>query len=160
MGMEGKKAFRQKHKIAAKLNALTLNSGGTATADVLKVSLMPLLGRLVTFLLTAVVPAASGLSIKLIGRKLSDGNWEVVTDKAAADIAIAAGKLGDGQAIETDGIMATVDVEDFKAKYSEIGLRAANSAATDVVPSGVALVSDLFSEPSNQVDEFDSVVWS
>ena len=160
MGMVNKRAFQQEHKIAAILKSTVLNSGGTATADVLKTPILPATGRLLSFLLNAIIAASSDLSAKLIGRKIADGNWEVVKDKAGADIAIPAAKLLDTAVLETGGIMATVDIEDMKSTYYEVGLRVANAAATDVDIAGFALWYDLFSIPSGQEDQLEAIVYA
>lgn len=159
MGMKGKKSFQQSHAIAAVCKPTTINN---TTADVLKVSLAAPAGRKVSFLFTGDVPATSVITVKLLGKKISDGLYEVITDKAAAEIAVAAGKLQDGNAIETTGLMATVDLEDIKgvSKYSEIALRPGNGAATAFIFAGIALWADLHSEPSGQEDQFDGVIWA
>lgn len=160
MGMKGNN-FGQRCKLALLSKPVTVKSDATASIDGAALNEPWRKARQIAFFGSADVPAASGLTVKLIGKKRSDASWVVITDKAGADIQFPTAKLGDGGTLETAGLLGVIDVEDLVAEtYSDYTLRAANSAATSVVVCLFALLVDLLTIPSDQVDEFAAVVFA
>lgn len=136
---------------------ITLNSGGTATTDGAAIEEPWRLGRVVEFQMVGDVPGSSGLTVKVIGKKRSDGNWEALKDKDGNDLAFTASKLADGAALETGSLYGSIPVSKLDAeKYSAITLRAANAEATNVVWAATYQIRDLYELPSSQVDDLVS----
>lgn len=154
MGMKGENAL-QRMKYHPILKPTAVNN---TTVDGAAISEPWRDGRRIVFGIRADIPGSSDLSCKVIGKKRSDGNWEAVLDKAGAEILFPGAKLEDATDGETVGLLGELDLSRFKAEtYSDISLRFINGAATAVVASAWGLVTDLYSVPSGQADEFSAV---
>lgn len=114
------------------------------------------IGHQMALIASAAIPGASTLTIKLQGKKRSDGTWVDIVDKAAspATVKFTQAKIDDGGQVDGGVLLGTVPLDKLDSTtYSDLRVRAINGTASAVVLTVIALIVDLYSHPGSEVDD-------
>lgn len=113
-----------------------------------------LLGQWLVLLLSAVIPATTVLTVKVQGKKRSDGLWEDYLDRSGALVKFTQAKIDDGGQADGGVVLGSVNLQSTDStKYSDLRARVINGAATAAVVTLLGIVTPLYTAPGTEVDD-------